>query len=209
MMHRIPRWLAISAAVAAATLLCVLFVDKPLALAFGRLGVYRAINHNQTVHLPVLVAGACLTVLLGAVSIAWGKPLSRRRTCAMLAGLALLWSYSLIEFVLKPIFGRTLPMSLVDSGLFGFWPFQVGGDYGSFPSGHSDQASAILAVLWIQYPAWRWIYVAAFAALALALMIGEWHFLGDIIAGGAIGAAAGAWTVRLWEMVRQQRSEMS
>jgi membrane-associated phospholipid phosphatase len=55
--------------------------------------------------------------------------------------------------------------------------------------------------LWIFYPRWRWIYVAFLSLLASALMIGEWHFLSDIIAGGFIGTVAGALMMRLWATV--------
>ncbi len=202
LMQRNVRWLAASAAVATATALSILFIDKPLALACAKLGLYTVLLDNQTLHLPVLVAGSFVAVLLGSGSLAARHSLSQWLKAAMLAGLALLWSYGLITFVLKPAIGRAVPTALLANGTYGFWPYHPGEGFNSFPSGHGDQAGAIISVLWNQYPAWRRYYVAAFGLLAVTLVIGEWHFLGDVIAGAAVGILAGIWTVRLWNVLR-------
>lgn len=145
-----------------------------------------------------MVVLATLAVLLGAGYLMSAKPLPRWVAASMLAGLALAWSLCLVEFVLKPLFGRTLPAAYLQIGRYGFHWFRSGRAFGSFPSGHADQAAAILSVFWLAYPQWRWGYAAAFIFLAAALMIGEWHFLSDIIAGGCVGAAAGLLVTRMW-----------
>ena len=42
--------------------------------------------------------------------------------------------------------------------------------------------------------------------LALALMLGQWHYLGDIFAGTLVGCAAGAATMAIWRLARARRA---
>lgn len=188
---------------------CVIhFVDRPLAQAASGFDAFRPALTNSTVTLPVMIAMAVVGVALGAVYLLAQKSMPKWVTAAMLAGIALAWSTCLIEFVLKPAFGRTIPSVFLAGGPYGFFWFQHGDEYGSFPSGHSDQAASILSVLWTYYPAWRWAYLAAFLALACALVIGEWHYLGDILAGGYIGAVSGFLITRIWNVVRPAGSRI-
>ena len=149
---------------------------------------------------------AAMAVLLAAGFHAAGRPLPKWVTAGMLAGLTLAWSLMLTEFGLKVLFGRTLPTAYLQTGQYGFHWFHDGQRFGSFPSGHTDQAAAILSILWVFYPRWRWAYAGALLVLVLALVAGEWHFLSDTIAGGFVGAASGALTIKIWNAVASRRS---
>lgn len=199
-----PRWLIASLAVVGSLAVSMRYVDRPLARAMASFHTFRALLAGTPVELPVMVVLATLAVLLGAAYLMLAKPLPRWVAAGMLAGLALAWSLCLVEFVLKPLFGRTLPSAYLRIGQYGFHWFRSGRAFGSFPSGHADQASAILSVLWVVYPRWRWAYAAAFSALAIALMVGEWHFLSDIVAGGYIGTTAGLVVMRIWNSAAER-----
>ena len=65
--------------------------------------------------------------------------------------------------------------------------FQGKGNYSSFPSGHMAVFTALAAALWYFYPRYRFAYMGALSALALALLLTNYHFLSDIIAGAYLG----------------------
>ena len=195
------RWLFASLATSILIVVSYYHVDRPLARLMAELQLFQALLDKAPVGLPVMIALAGLAVLLGGGYLAAGKPLPRWVAAGMLAGLALAWSLCLTEFVLKPLFGRTLPTVYLQTGQYGFHWFHRGDAFGSFPSGHTDQATAILSVLWVYYPRWRWIYAGAVLLLASALMVGEWHFLSDIIAGGFIGTASGVLMMQIWDAI--------
>ena len=104
------------------------------------------------------------------------------------------------------MFGRTWPEtwtrdnpSLIHDNAYGFNFFQTPhyGWYESFPSGHTAAICAAAGVLWICYPRWRVAYGLVVALVAIGLIGSNFHFLGDIIAGGFLGASVAIVAVRL------------
>lgn len=55
---------------------------------------------------------------------------------------------------------------------------------------------AAIGILWVHYPRWRWLYAASFLVEGSVLVILRWHFASDVIAGGLIGLAGAALTLR-------------
>jgi membrane-associated phospholipid phosphatase len=112
-----------------------------------------------------------------------------------------------IKDQLKFAFGRTWPEtwvrnnpSFIRDGVFGFEPFHGGPGYAAFPSGHTAAVCAVLSVLWICYPRFRVLYAFCMTAVAIALVAADFHFLGDVIAGGFLGISTGWLTVAIWEV---------
>jgi membrane-associated phospholipid phosphatase len=50
---------------------------------------------------------------------------------------------------------------------------------------------AVAAVLWMSYPRYRAVYGLACGVMAAALVGLNFHFVGDVIAGGFLGATVG------------------
>lgn len=202
------RWLIAAFAVSVFVLFSIHFVDRRLAHLLARFHMYQGILVSSEVHIPILIVLASFAVLLGARSLSAHKRFPKWAVAAVLAGLALAWSLCLTEFVLKPLFGRAFPTDYLQNGQYGFLWFQYSDAYRSFPSGHADQATAIASVLWSFYPRWRWVYAAALFVLACALLLGEWHFLSDLAAGGFIGAAAGALMTHIWNTIERSNQSL-
>lgn len=94
------------------------------------------------------------------------------------------------KFVFKLLFGRANPrfwLNHPDS--YGFHWFQGGGSYNSFPSGHMAVFTALILPLWRFYPRYRPLYVSFLLLLAAALVITNYHFLSDVLAGAYLGLA--------------------
>ena len=200
-------WLGASLGMVAMVLLCIGYVDRPLARILGAHSPFHHFLTAPSLNAPILIVLAAAALMLALGYRALGQPFPRWMVAATIAGLALMLSVTLTELVLKPVFGRTLPSAYLHGGEYGFHWFHPGRQFGSFPSGHSDQVAAILAVFWAFYPRWRWLYAAVFLLLSLALMAGQWHFLSDIIAGAYVGVAAGAVTMWGWNAgVKRRRA---
>jgi membrane-associated phospholipid phosphatase len=67
----------------------------------------------------------------------------------------------------------------------------------AFPSGHAIAATAIVTVLWIMTPRLRIPSVLLAAAVMSAMLINNFHWLSDMIAGAFLGLSIGWMTVRL------------
>ena len=108
---------------------------------------------------------------------------------------------------LGDVFGRYWPEtwhnnnpSLIGTGMYGFHPFQVGDDIGSFPSGHAARICGFATVFWIALPRCRWLWTVLALPMLVALVAMNYHFVGDVVAGSVLGAIVGTWAVRLSSM---------
>ena len=176
----------------------VLWIDLPLARFFAGFGLWHAVFTSAPVKLPVMTILAAVGPLVGLSFLVAGRKLPRWAEAAMLAGIAMLVSQWLTHDLLKPAFGRVVPSIYLETGRHGFYWFHGGLSYGSFPSGHSVEAAAMLAVASAYYPRGQWAYGAMMALLALALMLGQWHYLGDILAGATVGSIIAVGTMSAW-----------
>jgi membrane-associated phospholipid phosphatase len=185
---------------AALVLVCYWFVDRPVAYYVHDRGfAHDAFFKWLTYPPPVLQAW--VPVLLAALVVrrVWG-PLGRWERAVAAACVSLVLADQFRE-TLAYVFGRYWPETWVDNnpslirdGAYGFHPFHSGPAYGSFPSGHTARTLAAAAVVWIAYPRWRWACGLASVAVAAGLLGMDYHFVGDVIAGGFVGGIVGAYT---------------
>jgi membrane-associated phospholipid phosphatase len=109
-----------------------------------------------------------------------------------------------IKDQLKYLFGRTWPETWVNNnpsyikdGVFGFFPLHGGPGWASFPSGHMTAITSVLAVLWVRWPGFRWLYALLWLDVVVGLLGADYHWLSDIVAGSFLGAAVGVVAARL------------
>jgi membrane-associated phospholipid phosphatase len=204
-MSGLHRWIWSLAGTAVAVAIAYQWLDRPIALFFHKT-VARPETFATLTYAPdPMVPLACsVFAALGLVSLS-GRTLSRLQICAMLASLSLIVA-ELTKTQLKLFFGRTWPDTFVNDnpsflrdGVYGFNLFHGGRGYASFPSGHTAVTCAVITVLWIYYPRWRPLYALAIVAVGIGLIGANYHFLGDVIAGGFVGISSGWMLTSLWK----------
>ena len=98
-----------------------------------------------------------------------------------------------IAFMAKTItkfaFGRINTRVWVSDPTLGdnFHWFDGGGNYNGFPSGHMTVLVPLFIALWQFYPALRPLWGVALAGLAISMVLTDYHFVSDIIAGTYLG----------------------
>lgn len=194
-MGRVQKWLCAFAAVAVGCVLCILFVDRRASSwSAAQFGFPRPALLNY----PWLILAAMLAILVVAGVALRGRRLSRLARTLMLAGFALAWGVCATDFLLKPLFGRQPPTDWVIHGTYAFsWLFQT--DNGTFPSGHAVQMASVATVFWNAYPRWRWLCAVLPVLFSALFVLGNWHYVSDVIAGLFLGVTAGLMVEALWD----------
>jgi membrane-associated phospholipid phosphatase len=203
-MNDLKKWLLLLAVTAPCLVISYEFLDRPIAFH-----VHEHVRHYpifaRATELPELVApvGAFVLLWLGIRALL-ARPLSSLQTVILLCSLSLVVTDAL-KRELKAAFGRTWPEtwvrdnpSLIRDGAYGFHPFHGGPAFAAFPSGHTAAVCSVVAVLWLLYPRWRWLYAALVLVVAGGLVAADYHFLSDVIAGAFIGISIGWMSVRMW-----------
>jgi len=175
----------------AAILLCILFVDQPVAVFCAGLKPLRLAF--QICAAPSLLSLPFASVfLLRAVWLRLQRlRVNRLWLTVSLATLAA----TAAKDELKWMFGRPWPFSWLDYGLYGFRPFTDNFLYGAFPSGHTAYAAAPLWVLWCRAPRWRWGYALVTGVVMMGLVGADYHYVSDVLAGLLTGVLAAAATM--------------
>ncbi len=214
------RWI-VGAALLCAVLVAATaaLIDRPLAswvherLVDQRLGWFTASYAGHSLRfgpfglmaLPAEVLGrlAALTFVVLAISASAGWRVGARGRIVLSLCLSVFVSME-INGMLKEAFGRTWPESWlgdnpswIRDGVFGFFPFHGGLGWASFPSGHTAVIAAPAAVLWQVWPGLRMLWGALVAIVVVGLILGNYHFVSDTIAGLFVGAGIGLAVTKL------------
>jgi undecaprenyl-diphosphatase len=81
---------------------------------------------------------------------------------------------------------------------FAFPAFIVEHVRNSYPSGHATTAFTLAALATIKWPRWTGFWVACGAVVALSRVVQNSHWLGDMLAGSALGWAAPWIVMAVW-----------
>ncbi len=193
------RVLLIASVVWAVLILAALcFVDAPVARFVHTLPWSSAIP-LPALGLPVLVALSGIVIVSSAARAATGHALHDLMEILIIASFSLISSVCIDELILKPVFGRETPVAFLTNGVDAFRWFQ-GSSSNSFPSGHAVQIVSVGTVLLMAYPRQRPAWLALMGVALFALVLGNWHFVSDVIAGAGVGAVGGAATTLLWRL---------
>jgi membrane-associated phospholipid phosphatase len=192
----------------AAILLSVNFVDRPVArLAFvisEDLAFFSRLAGTPSLFGPLAIGIAALFILrrVAFLPIAYLDGVLTQSEISILATKLLL-------VPLKALFGRTWPLygdpSFIVDGAFGFYPFRGGPQYASFPSGHAASVFVLGVIFWSAYPRYRLVYGAGAATISTMLIVGDFHFVSDVIAGALLGVGVGALVAAAWNGIRRSR----
>jgi len=205
---RLTTWLGWLAVTAVLVTICYFWLDRPIAF----------FSHDQLKRAPVFIwmqkipewfrVGAIVVLIAVGIYSLMGRVLAKPVAVLFLASLSLV-AAGAIKDHLKIVFGRYWPdtwtnnnPSLIGNGSYGFHPFELkpfASWYESFPSGHTVATCAVVSVLWFCWPKFRWLWAFIVLTVAIGLLGANYHFLGDIVAGGFVGWSVGWISVRLWE----------
>jgi membrane-associated phospholipid phosphatase len=190
------NWLIAFGLCVVAIFLSIQFVDFPVAIFLNQLPSLAAL-HSPVFGLPIF-AGVCGLALVGfAIQRGLGGQVRAWEETTFLIVLSLSWAISITEDLLKPLCGRPLPYVFFSTGKaqFHFWRWALDN---SFPSGHAAQIASVMTVLWITYPRLRGLWGAMAVIGYLLLILGNWHFVSDVIAGAFLGTFGATMIVALW-----------
>ena len=176
---------------------CLRHIDVLIATRFlGNLDRLEPIGRGLGSGL--LVSGETFVISALALRRVFVGYLSQRSKSLFVATSASLSAFAVNDYVLKVVFGRLNPkayFSIHDPHLFHLFD---GNSQSSFPSGHMVLATAFLvSIVRLDTRASPWLLLLLGVA-ALALIVGDWHFVSDTLAGMFVGGSAGLLASELW-----------
>jgi membrane-associated phospholipid phosphatase len=193
-------WLLALALCAIAVIVCIAYVDRPVAEFFEthvrdtRLWIW--LDRALLLLGPVVLLALFFLVGCGISAIS-GRQVRPWTELPLLCSWSAMWAIA-AEMIFKRIFGRgAADPTYAINHLYGFHLLNGGPYWESFPSGTAAVSTAIVAVLWILRPRWRLAVSAAPILLSAAVVITNYHWVSDVIAGAFLGASIGWFTVRL------------
>ncbi len=185
-------------------LVCYAFVDRVVAFWVHDHGIADHAALKWLTYPPPIVQAWVPAILMALViRRIWG--LFYQWELMLLAACVALVLADQFRESLAYVFGRYWPEtwiddnpSLIRNGAYGFHPLHGGVAYRSLPSGHTARTVAAASVVWIVYRRWRWACVLAVVAEAVGLVGMNYHFVGDVVAGGYTGAIVGVFTAHFF-----------
>ncbi len=115
----------------------------------------------------------------------------------------------LAKAILKDIFGGiNTRYWLLHREQFGFHWFTTRCDFSGFPSGHMLVFTVITLALWRYFPRLRHVGTVFLVMLAAALIITDYHFLSDVVAGALLAVLVDASVFNLLFRKKDKRTPM-
>jgi membrane-associated phospholipid phosphatase len=198
-MNRYPvwvrAWLLALAVCAGAVALSFAKLDVPVARHFWQLGWHPS-GLSTALGAAVILAlesAVLLTLLLARL---FRGHLSRLAEALGVACLASICAYGINDQVLKLLFAVPDPVQVLQGARHTFFATDFGA--GSFPSGHMVLAGSFAGVFMRLYRRSTGPFAALLLLAAVLLIVGDWHFISDVIAGAFIGLSGGILAAEGW-----------
>ena len=183
-----------SIATLVACALGILWIDRPLALAFkahagGMVGLADAIAAfgGSTMWLAAAGVMGIALWLAGRRVTGEGAVAYRVASQRALFFLIAVGGAGLTVNLLKIVFGRTRPRLLFYEDLYSFRFFEFSSDFWSFPSGHTVTAAAVAAAVYFLWPRLVAPFVGLVVLVALARITTTAHYLSDVLFSAYLG----------------------
>jgi membrane-associated phospholipid phosphatase len=175
---------------AAAVAFSYLRMDVPTALHFWNAGRHLS-PLNGAFGASVILSAESAVILFTVLARLVRGHISVFGETLAIACLASMCAYVINDHVLKVVFGVPNPTDVVVHGARHSFNLWIGSENSSFPSGHMVLAGAFAGVFMRIYRVSIWPLSALLLLAAGLLLVGDWHFLSDIIAGAFLGTSAG------------------
>jgi membrane-associated phospholipid phosphatase len=184
------------AACAAAAALSFAMLDVPVARHVWRFSRHLSSMSAAFGATVILTLEAVVALSLVVARLTRGH-ISRFGEALGVACLASICAYGVNDQVLKPFFGVLPPADVVHGARHAF-NLAMGIGSGSFPSGHMVLAGAFAGVFMRLYRVSTRLLSGLLLLAAALLVLGDWHFISDVIAGTFLGVSAGILAGELW-----------
>jgi membrane-associated phospholipid phosphatase len=182
-------WFVSLVACAAIVVFLFLRMDVPTALHFWNTG--RLLSPlNGAFGAAVILSAESAAILFMVLARLVRGHISVFGETLVIACLASMCAYVINDHLLKVFFGVPNPTDVMHGARHSF-TLWMGSENSSFPSGHMVLAGAFAGVFMRLYKASIWPLSALLLTAAGLLLVGDWHFLSDIIAGAFLGTSAG------------------
>jgi len=182
-------WSASLVACAAIVAFAFLRVDMPVALYFWNVDHLRS-PLNTAFGSTVILSAEAAVILIAVFKRLLRGHISVVGERLAVACLVSMCAYVVNDHIVKVFFGVPNPADVMQGAghSFNLW---MGSESSSFPSGHMVLAGAFAGFFMRLYKASIWLFAALLLIAAGLLLVGDWHFLSDIIAGAFLGTSAG------------------
>ena len=181
---------------AAAAAVSFVTLDVPVARGLWRFGRHLSSMSAAFGATVILTLEATVALSLVVARLTRGH-ISRFGEALGVACLASICAYGVNDQVLKPFFG-VLPPTKVVHGAKHAINLAMGLAMDSFPSGHMVLAGAFAGVFMRLYRVSIRPLSGLLLLAAALLVLGDWHFISDVIAGTFLGVSAGILAGELW-----------
>lgn len=200
-------WCLLCAATLAVTAAAMHWLDRTLALYFAANARHLEVL-GASLSSGVLITGEMAIVVgVAGTRIVRGR-LPKPAKALLLACCASLCAFAVNDGVLKSVFGRPNPGQFLFASMPPVFHFLQGSQQSSFPSGHMVMAGAFAFALARIYPRTLVAFTALLCLAGALLVVGDWHFLSDVLAGVFIGGTAGFVAGELWIEHVQRHGEI-
>lgn len=205
-----PRQLAIAAAsVLAVFLICMVFIDGPVARAVTRAPHWAIWPFDQITDFGL--SGWFLWPLgILFLALAALPPTLTRLSQAVLAAVMVRVGFlflaigvpGLFVTTVKRMIGRARPLATGQIDPFAFAPFIWRADYASLPSGHATTAFSVLVAFGTLWPRGRTVLLLYALLISMSRVMVMAHYPSDVLAGAVVGTV-GALMVRRYFALRR------
>jgi membrane-associated phospholipid phosphatase len=192
----IEIWLILFLGTSALVAVAFASIDLPTASYFWRPGRVLHPLDKALGSTIILSIESALVVALVLARLLRGH-ISRFSETLAIACLASICTYAVNSEVLKVFFGVPNPMRVIHGArhAFNLWK---GSEHSSFPSGHMMLTGSFAGVFMRLYRASRASLAALLLIAAGVLVVGDWHFVSDVVAGTFLGVTLGILAAEAW-----------
>jgi membrane-associated phospholipid phosphatase len=183
-------------------ILSMLFLDQPVALYVYHSDPIRTVIHtllttltgstNSNNEIPDFLTPMTLVITIVSWAGYWIRVhrghFDRHTYFFKMVGTTVPFAF-LAKSITKFVFGRidTRVWVIDPTQSRNFHWFDGVGSYHGFPSGHMAVLTPLLIALWHLYPRLKPLWGAALGGMAIALVLTDYHFVSDVIAGTYLG----------------------